>query len=590
MEIHQINSNKLFLYGKLAEYARKRTELTGAIIYSEDVFKQDELNQELESYAGKFSHLRTKLLDLPLSKKETLVLNQINSLVPIVLPSQREAVELSMDGDFEHRKQAQAMLYQIVYPGQGKIIEVFFKLSQIAIEDTQGMGTKYTSMNNQMNDTSRNILFWVLFIACLIALIVILKIQSIHTRLQNTVLRLKASENESISAQRMLETVLNAIPVRVFWKNIDLDYLGCNLPFAKDAGKQKPSDLIGLNDFDMSWKNEAEQYRKDDKIVIDKGKPLINYEERQTNSEGKEFWLQTSKIPLKDNNNKTIGILGVYEDITERKQIEINLKESEKAACATKLEAERASKAKSEFLSSMSHELRTPLNAILGFSQLLRMNQDNNLTKMQLENVDEISNAGTHLLYLVNEILDLSKIESGHMELFLETVSLKDVITKSLPLIIPLADKRGITIRVFKEDIEFDTQSLEQTDVIFEADFTRMKQVVINLLSNAVKYNKENGEIFIVCNFTENNRFKLAFTDTGIGLSDEQQENLFQPFARFNDDNKNIEGTGIGLVITKQLVEMMGGVIGLESKLGEGSTFWIEFSQNDISTDNNVSS
>jgi len=228
-----------------------------------------------------------------------------------------------------------------------------------------------------------------------------------------------------------------------------------------------------------------------------------------------------------------------------------------------KEEAERANKAKSDFLSSMSHELRTPMNAILGFGQLLEY--DESLSSDQKENVDEISKAGRHLLDLINEVLDLAKVESGQIDLSLEPVEVNSVIEDCLSLITSLANKRGINISY-----------TGPKDNVIRADRTRLKQILLNLLSNAVKYNKDNGSVELEVSCPSPEQLRISIKDTGLGIPEERLSELFQPFSRLEAEGSEIEGTGIGLTITRRIVELMGGVVDVESEAGVGSTFWIE--------------
>ncbi len=227
--------------------------------------------------------------------------------------------------------------------------------------------------------------------------------------------------------------------------------------------------------------------------------------------------------------------------------------------------AEKANLAKSEFLSSMSHELRTPLSAILGFAQLIETGTPPP-TEKQKRNLDQILRAGWYLLDLINEILDLALIESGKLSLSLEPVALTEVLRDCQTLIEPQAEKQSININF----IEIDTPH------VVHADRTRLKQILINLLSNAIKYNKYAGSVTVHCIVQPLERIRICVTDTGAGLAAEKIAQLFQPFNRLGQENNVVEGTGIGLVMTKRLIELMGGEIGLESTLGEGSTFWVE--------------
>ena len=294
-----------------------------------------------------------------------------------------------------------------------------------------------------------------------------------------------------------------------------------------------------------------------------------NIEHRVVWPNGNIHWVHESGDILRNREGEPQHMLGVVRDITEIKKAENNLIEARE-------EAEKANLAKSEFLSSMSHELRTPMNAIIGFSQLLKMSKKQPLTEVQTSNVDEISIAGKHLMSLINEVLDLSKIESGHIDLSVSKVKLSNVIAQSLQLITPLAQKRGIEVFIIKDDVQIDIDTLLEEQCFSMLDETRFKQVILNLMSNAVKYNDENGRITLSYSKTKNDSFRISVTDTGKGLNNEQQQQLFKAFNRLGFEQTDVEGTGIGLVITKKIVELMGGSIGVDSEVGVGSTFWIE--------------
>lgn len=273
--------------------------------------------------------------------------------------------------------------------------------------------------------------------------------------------------------------------------------------------------------------------------------------------------------------NGKIFYTGTVRDITDRKRTEVELNKyshgleamvaDRTASMKLAVEgAEKANLAKSEFLSQMSHELRTPMNAILGFAQMLELDFDE-LNETQRENVDEILKAGRHLLILINEVLDLARIESGKLEISMEEVLLDDVLQQCTSLIGVQAEEKNITV----------INMLSSLGYTIHADFTRFKQVVLNLLTNAVKYNREDGAILIDSKLVGDDRIRINIKDTGCGLNKDEMSKLFTSFERLDTVN-NVEGTGIGLVITKQLIELMGGSIGVDSVVDEGSVFWIE--------------
>ncbi len=250
-------------------------------------------------------------------------------------------------------------------------------------------------------------------------------------------------------------------------------------------------------------------------------------------------------------------VITIHEDITQRKKFEADMIEA-------KALAEKANQAKSEFISSMSHELRTPLNAILGFSQLFEY--DRSLSKEQLLNATEINHAGKHLMSLIDQILDLSKIEAGEVDLSLEPVSLAHVLDDSVTWVTPLAQKRDITI-------EFDIAQFQKMNVT--ADTIRLKQVFLNLLTNAIKYNRQGGRVRIKYERALDGYVRIGVEDTGTGITEEKRKELFQPFNRLGAEFSSVEGTGIGLIITRQLVDLMNGRLDIDSTPDVGSTFWV---------------
>jgi PAS domain S-box-containing protein len=247
----------------------------------------------------------------------------------------------------------------------------------------------------------------------------------------------------------------------------------------------------------------------------------------------------------------------VAHDVTERTRIEAALREA-------KTEADRANQAKSDFLSRMSHELRTPLNAILGFGQLI---ERQNPTPQQKGRVEHIMNAGRHLLNLINEVLDISRIEAGHLQLSVEAVFIAEVLDEALALMRPLAADRSMKVSI---DVD------PQDDVYVLADRQRLKQVLLNLLTNAVKYTGGGGEISVSLDQSDPTKTRLFVTDNGCGIAQDKLARLFTPFDRLGAEHSSVEGTGLGLALCQRLMRAMGGEIGVNTTIGQGSSFWIE--------------
>jgi len=303
------------------------------------------------------------------------------------------------------------------------------------------------------------------------------------------------------------------------------------------------------------------------------------YELTYIRKDGSRFPAVVSVSSLRDARDNIIGYLLTGTDNTARKQVEaaqalldqrvheqqLALQHTNEELEAARAVAEKANRAKSDFLSSMSHELRTPLNAVLGFAQLLASEKPPPSVSQQ-RSLDQILKGGWYLLRLINEILDLAMIESGKVTLSQESMGLSDVLRDCQAMIAPQAQKR---------DIELLFITLNQPFFV-HADRTRVKQVMINLLSNALKYNRRGGRVTVECTATDYGMVRISVTDTGAGLSMDQQRQLFQPFNRLGQEDGGEEGTGIGLVVTKQLVELMDGNLGVHSVEGRGTTFWVE--------------
>lgn len=251
--------------------------------------------------------------------------------------------------------------------------------------------------------------------------------------------------------------------------------------------------------------------------------------------------------------------IGTVQDITRSKLKEDELREARSLA-------ETANEAKSDFLARMSHELRTPMNAVLGFAQLLESDANMPLPEKQLGFVEHILGAGRHLLDLIDDVLDMARVESGRTQLLLESVDPVRLIEECTELIEAMATQRGITLS---------KHLATEPRIAIKADGTRLKQVLLNLLSNAVKYNREGGTVTLVTELVDPRMYRITISDTGLGVPAEHREKLFEPFFRLPEHSRT-PGTGIGLTITRRLIELMDGRLGLDTLTGEGSTFWVE--------------
>jgi PAS domain S-box-containing protein len=321
--------------------------------------------------------------------------------------------------------------------------------------------------------------------------------------------------------------------------------------------------MLGIQKEDILQKEFRSLVHPDYLEIFDSHEPIGNpsalrsYELKLKTSIGEGyFFLKTTTIV--SNQTNSLSYFAFVSDITETYRYQDKLRTAIE-------EAERANLAKSEFLSSMSHELRTPLNAILGFTQLLENSRKDPLSDRQKVQVNHILMGGRHLLSLVNDVLDLARIEVGEVSLSLERIEPLRVLNDCIDLVRGLADAKEITLKTIQRDEELPS---------ILADYTRLKQTLINLINNGIKYNQPNGLVEVELS-SSGNYLRFSVRDTGIGISEDQQANLFKPFSRLGNENSDIEGTGIGLIITRKLVEQMGGEIGFKSETGVGSVFWI---------------
>jgi PAS domain S-box-containing protein len=330
-------------------------------------------------------------------------------------------------------------------------------------------------------------------------------------------------------------------------------------------------EMIGRPVWQFVAADQQEQSREAVRRKVAGEEPPAPFERDFLRRDGGYLILEIYDSLIYDRAGEVSGIRSVLLDVTDRRLAEQLLAnevtERERLTVAlrrSKEEAEKANRAKSEFLSRMSHELRTPLNAILGFAQLLEMSP---LDRDKREAVGQILKAGQHLLGLINEVLEISRIEAGRLSLSPEPVLVSSAIQETLDLLTPMAARRNIMLR--------DEVGKERRRYVV-ADQQRLKQVLLNLVSNAIKYNSDDGTVTIAAEEIDGTRLRVKVRDTGPGVKAEHQAKLFTPFERLGAEQTGVEGTGLGLALSKRLLEMMGGSIGVQNNPDRGATFWME--------------
>ncbi|MEJ2494761.1 MAG: PAS domain-containing protein [Ignavibacteriaceae bacterium] len=378
----------------------------------------------------------------------------------------------------------------------------------------------------------------------------------------------KVQSEESIQHERiLLRTLIDNLPDAIYVKDLYCRKSISNLADLRNMGKKSEDEVLGKTDFDLYPKEVAQKFFEDDQSAIKSGNPIVNREEYFINAEGEKRWLLTSKLPLRDAENKIIGLIGIGHDITERKVADEKLRKAYEDLEKVNNDLINANKVKGQFLANMSHEIRTPLNAVIGMTGLLL---DTKLNDEQRDFAETIYNSGDILLSLINDILDYSKIEAQKLEIEKQPFDLRLCIEEALDLVASKAVDKNLELVYSVEDVL-------STNVI--GDVTRLRQILLNLLSNSIKFT-ENGEIevSVTGQLRDHYEYQLHFSvrDTGIGIPKDRQDKIFQSFTQVDaSTTRKFGGTGLGLAISKQLSELMGGTMWIESSgvPDEGSTF-----------------
>jgi PAS domain S-box-containing protein len=379
----------------------------------------------------------------------------------------------------------------------------------------------------------------------------------------------KRTEDELRESRAMLETILNTIPTRVFWKDRDSTYLGCNQAFAQDAGLASPADIIGRNDYQMVWSEQAEMYRADDRAVIETGQAKLNYEEPQSTPEGGRIWLRTSKIPLRDLEDNIRGLLGTYEDITGKKQAEEEIRnlnaDLEQRVQRRTAQLEAANKELEAFGFSVSHDLRAPLRAIDGFTSILEEDYGPLLDEEGRRLCGIVRQSTRQMNQLIDDLLALSRLTRAEMEFL--TNDMRSMVESVF---------QELTVPETRGRIDFQVGSLPQAT----GDPILLRQVWTNLISNAIKFSSKRAQprIEIGCrSLPEEDVFSIR--DNGAGFDMRHAGRLFGVFQRLHS-TAEFEGTGVGLAIVQRVIHRHGGRVWAEAEVNQGATFYFTLPKN----------
>jgi PAS domain S-box-containing protein len=368
---------------------------------------------------------------------------------------------------------------------------------------------------------------------------------------------LALARNELLNSQRRLAAIVESSDDAIIAKSLDGTITAWNRGAERIYG-YSAEEAVGQS-ISMLVPDDAASDVEKILDAVSRGESIEHYETRRRTKDGRILDVSLTVSPIRSTSGRITGASAVGRDVTGRMEMERQRE-------AARDEADRANRAKNEFLSRMSHELRTPMNAILGFAQLLQMDS---LNDEQKDWIREILKAGQHLLELINEVLDISTIEAGKLRLSLEPVDVVQTIDECISLLAPLAKEESIELRL-------DRTMISGSSVYVTADRQRFKQVMLNLIANGIKYNRERGHVRISFEFVEELRLKVHVTDTGHGIPQSQLEHLFAPFERLGAEELGIEGTGLGLALSKPLVEAMGGAVSVSSVVGKGTTFSVD--------------
>jgi two-component system, sensor histidine kinase and response regulator len=368
----------------------------------------------------------------------------------------------------------------------------------------------------------------------------------------------KAAEEKLAEQHTLLRTLIDTLPDFIYVKDTQGRYLMSNIANAERLGTT-PEQIVGKWDFDFFPADTAEKLYADEQIIIRTGQPILRREDMGTSSDGAPIWMLITKAPLYDQKGNIVGIVGINRDITVNKQVQQQIENARRRA-------EETSQLKTQFLTTMSHELRTPLNAIIGFSDMLLKGILGEVSDIQKEYIRDILSNGEHLLAIINDVLDISKIESGQFRLNIAPLDPNHLLEHVRRRLQGLAEAKGLAFITFLDPA---------LPPMVTGDALRLRQILINLIGNAIKFT-ERGEVEVRFEAVEDARWQIVVRDTGIGIPTEAINYLFEEFRQVDNSlERAYEGTGLGLAIVRNLALRMGGTVEVDSAVGSGSTFTV---------------
>ena len=517
----------------------ERTLLIYAMVTGDEPFQIDEQRMAFYSAGAKFAIARKELIKSDLANNEQRLAEALERIPNVNGQIQDEVIDLVINGRYEL---ALKLLREKIIPDKKKVLRSLDKIQASIEKRNNAIKLKAESV-----ESANVIILLGIIIIIILSVIYIIRqttyrLNNIISDLSETRLSLQNTIHELIQQKDTLDQHAIVSIADEFGSIINVNDRFCEI-----SGYSR-EELIGNNHRMLKSDMHPKEFYQELWDTISEGN-VWHGKVCNQRKDGGYYWVESTISPFLDTSGKPYQYVSIRTDITQLLE--------------AKVEAEKASRTKSTFMSSMSHELRTPMNAIIGFAQLLEMKLEGD----ELESIHEIKKSGDHLLALINGILDLSNIEAGAFQASLEKIDIDTFVKESLLAVQDMAKNKNIKIH----------QKTEGDSAVYViADRHRLKQALLNYLTNAIKFNNENDDILVSINLVNSSKCRILVKDSGPGLSKEQLSTIFDPFTKLDEHVGVTEGSGIGLTITKRIVEIMNGKVGVESEVGKGSTFWIE--------------